>query len=60
MGERMDDKEKIVEKACSWREKQKARIAASDPVVKAEAKNKERHAERKLAEAVDNYQNRKG
>lgn len=50
----------IVEKACSWREKQKARIAERDPVAKAEAKNKERHAERKLAEAVDNYQSKKG
>ena len=55
-----DEKEKIVEKACTWRDRQKARIAEHDPVAKAEAKNKERHAERKLAEAVDNYQNKKG
>jgi hypothetical protein len=55
-----DEKEKIVEKACTWRDRQKARIAEHDPVAKAEAKNKERHAERKLAEAVDNYQSKKG
>lgn len=55
-----DRKDEIVEKACSWRERQKARIAERDPVAKAEAKKKEHHAERKLAEAVDNYQNTKG
>lgn len=56
MGERETE---IVRKACSWREKQKARIAAGDPNTKAEAKKKELHAERKLAEAVDNYQSKR-
>jgi hypothetical protein len=55
----MDERDKVVEQACSWREKQKARIAARDAKAKAEAKNKELHAKRKLEEAVDNYQSKR-
>lgn len=51
-------KENVVRRSCEWRDAQKQRIATRDPQMKERAKSRERLMEKKLAEAVDNYQNK--
>jgi len=49
----MSLKDNVVERACTWRQKQKDRIAAPAGALRDDARNAEYHASKKLAQAVD-------